>query len=162
MKRSARHRGFTLLELLLVMMIITVVLGLAAPSLRGWRRATNLKGAAEDFITITRFARVQAVASGTVHRVVLEPASGRYFVAAQSGQNFVPIESNLARGTVPDEFHIQWADQQSVERGFVDFQPNGRAQAARLRLSSDYGELVEVACASPAEGFRMVDPGEVR
>jgi type II secretion system protein H len=161
-RRRPRQSGFTLLELVLVMLIITIVLGMAAPSMRGWRRATNLKGAAEDFITVTRYARVQAVSSGSIHRVVLEPASGRYYVTVQSGQNFVAMDSNLSSGTVPSDFHAQWADQQSAERGYVEFQPNGRAQAARVRFSSDFGEQVEVECASPAESFRMVDPTEVR
>jgi type II secretion system protein H len=162
MNRRARQSGFTLLELVLVMLIITIVLAMAAPSMRGWRRATNLKGAAEDFVTVTRYARVQAVTNGAVHRVILEPATGRYYVAVQSGQNFVELDSNLASGTIPQEFHVQWVDQQSSQRGFVEFQPNGRAQAARVRISSDFGEQVEVACASPAESFRIVDPGEAR
>src|SRR5882757_3932215 len=96
MNRRTRQSGFTLLELMLVMLIITIVLAMAAPSMRGWRRATNLKGAAEDFITVTRYARVQAVTNGAVHRVILEPATGRYYVAVQSGQNFVELDSNLA------------------------------------------------------------------
>jgi type IV fimbrial biogenesis protein FimT len=163
MRRNPRQPGgFTLIELMLVMLIITVVLGMAAPSLRGWRRGTTMKGAAEDFITITRYARVQAVANGAVHRVILEPATGRYYVAVQSGQQFEPLESNLASGTIPDGFRAQWADQQSAQRGYVEFQPNGRAQTARLRITSDYGDEVQVECATPSEVFRIVDPTEVR
>jgi prepilin-type N-terminal cleavage/methylation domain-containing protein len=35
-------RGFTLLELVVVMMIIATVLAMAAPSLRGWHKGAML------------------------------------------------------------------------------------------------------------------------
>ena len=163
MARGARHHGgFTLLELVLVMVIITVVLSMAAPMMRGWSRGTKLRDTADEFMTAARKGRIEAVSSGTVHRLMLEPSSRRFWVVAQQGQQFVALDDSLARGTVPEEFQIQWVDQPSIERGFVEFQPNGRAQVARVRIWSEFGEQIEVECATPAEGFRVVTPEDVR
>jgi type II secretion system protein H len=162
MTRAPRQSGFTLLELVLALVVIAAVLGMAAPSFSGWGRGQKLRGAAEDFVTVARFGRVQALQTASPHRLIISPSDGRYYLTVQEGETFVEAPGQLTRGRVPQDFQIQWTDQESAQRGFVEFAPNGRAQAARVRLTSQYGEQIDVECASPTEGFRIIPPGEVR
>ena len=50
MKRPPRQSGFTLLELILVMVIICTALALAAPSLNGWARGSKMRDAVSTMI----------------------------------------------------------------------------------------------------------------
>ncbi|MDB4966667.1 MAG: hypothetical protein JWN44_2356, partial [Myxococcales bacterium] len=65
MRRTAPQSrpAFTLLELVLVMLVITIAIAVVAPTLRGWSRGSHLRDTAEQFVTLTRLARTQAASS---------------------------------------------------------------------------------------------------
>ncbi|MBM4024858.1 MAG: prepilin-type N-terminal cleavage/methylation domain-containing protein, partial [Planctomycetes bacterium] len=73
MKTSSRQpgagRGMTLLELILVLIILSTVLALAAPSLRGFFASRRIDGAAAQILALTQWARSQAVSEGIVYRL---------------------------------------------------------------------------------------------
>jgi type II secretion system protein H len=105
----ARQPGFTLLELILVMMIICVVLAIASPSLRGWSKESALRNAAEDILATTRLARTQAITTGKTHRLCI-PREGGYYLMVLEGTEFVPVPSDF--GFAPDlalNFQIELA-----------------------------------------------------
>ena len=52
--------GMTLLELILVMLILSTVLAMAAPSLRGFFTSRRIDDAAAQILALTQFARSQA------------------------------------------------------------------------------------------------------
>ncbi|MGA2500356.1 MAG: GspH/FimT family pseudopilin [Tepidisphaeraceae bacterium] len=155
-----RHRGFTLLELVLVLVIICTALAVAAPSLRNWGRASYLRNAADEFVAATRLARTEAVATGQLHRLTVD--NGQYQVTAQQGEQFVPVASNLGRGILPEGFSIQLTSTgQTADKGnSIDFFPTGRTQPAKVRITSDQGETLEIECAAPAESFRVLNAGD--
>jgi len=66
MRSRYRHPGFTLLELILVMVILATVMALAAPKLQSWRQGGKLRNSADEFVAATRFARTRAISSGSV------------------------------------------------------------------------------------------------
>ncbi|MFI5381797.1 MAG: GspH/FimT family pseudopilin [Tepidisphaerales bacterium] len=170
MRTSPRHHAFTLLELVLVLVIICTALAVAAPSLRGWNRASYLRNAADEFVAATRYARTQAVATGQLHRLTVE--NGQYQLAVQQGEAFVPVASNLGHATLPDGWDIkitsqgqatqgQAAQVQATENGnSIDFYPTGRTQPAKVRITSDQGVVLEVECAAPTESFQVINVGD--
>jgi type IV fimbrial biogenesis protein FimT len=68
----AAGRGFTLLELMVVVAVIAVVLTLAAPSLSDYILVQRLKGSNAELINDMQLARSEAVARGTPGRVVFK------------------------------------------------------------------------------------------
>ncbi len=173
MARRSFERGFTLLELVLVLAIIGTVLAMAAPSLRGWSQGSRLRDAADGFVAITRLARTQAVATCQPHRICIDPATCQYHLLVQQGQEFVPVASSLGGPfDLPDAYRIEltagptaagaaWGAATSPQSGgtCIDFSPTGRTQPARVRIISDQGEMIEIECASPAEMFEVLSPG---
>ena len=54
--------AFTLLELVLVLVVLSTALAVAAPSMRGWSKGSTLRDAGDQFLAVARWARSQAVA----------------------------------------------------------------------------------------------------
>lgn len=61
---QARQRGFTLIELIVVMVIIGIAAGIAIPSFRGFTNSTNATTAANDLVSALNLARSEAVTRG--------------------------------------------------------------------------------------------------
>ena len=159
--RVTQPRAFTLIELIVVMMIISIALAVAAPSLSGWNRGSRLRDATDQFLALTRWTRAQAVASGTVHRINVDAASGRYWVSAQEGLEFVPVVSHFGEEFfVPEGATIELTNEQSQHFEYISFYPTGRTSTLHVRLADDRGQY-DLICPTPAEGFRMLKPGEV-
>ena len=163
MRRRTAHpaaAAFTLLELVLVLVIISIALAAAAPALRGWSRGSRLRDAGDQFLALTRWARAQAIASSTVHRLIVDEQTGRYWVTAQVGLEFQPVASDFGQEFfVPDGATISMTDEQSRRFEFIAFQPTGRTSPRQVRIADDRG-AIDIVCETPAEGFRIIKQGE--
>ena len=71
-----RRRGFTLVELLVVMAIAVVLLGVAAPSLRDIILAQRVKNASFDVFASITSARSEAITRNVP--VTIAPAGGNW------------------------------------------------------------------------------------
>jgi type II secretion system protein H len=159
MRSQSAHRGFTLLELVFVLVIICTVLAMAAPSLRGWSQGSRLRDTADALLATTRLARTQAVATGQVHRLNIDPANGQYQLVVQQGEEFVPVAGGFgAPSMLPEGYRIELAQALPAGDSSISFTPTGRTQPARIRITSEQGESVEIECTTPAELFRVVGP----
>jgi type II secretion system protein H len=65
-----RQRGFTMIELVVVLLIITLSAALVTPSLSRFSKSIELKGAAQKVSVILRYYRSEAVHRGTVYQVL--------------------------------------------------------------------------------------------
>jgi prepilin-type N-terminal cleavage/methylation domain-containing protein len=157
------RRGFTLIELVLVMLVITIAIGVVAPELRGWNRGARMHDTVDQIITLARLARTQAISTAQVHRLTVD-SSGRCYVSKQDGEQFVELgEGRDATFTAPEGVKLQMTDLQGGPRDFVEFYPNGRMQTARIRVSMEEGGYETVIeAATSTEGFRVPAAGGTR
>jgi type II secretion system protein H len=163
-RRDTCRSAFTLIELILVLLLIAVIAGIVSPTLRGFSAGQKLRDTADRFVTLTRLARAQALATGQVHRVTIDTANNRCVVAAEVGQQLTEISDGMDGAfEIPEGVHIQLKDAQGMPGDYVQFYPNGRTQTASLRISMTDGEsYVDVECVAPVEGFYMINPGVPR
>jgi len=82
---SALHRGFTLIELMLVMAMLLIVLAVSFPSLRGFFRGRNLDSEARRFLSLTRYAQNRAVSEGYPMVLWIDAKQRTYGMQAQTG-----------------------------------------------------------------------------
>jgi len=164
MNRSASHvDGFTLLELVLVLVVLSVALAMAAPSMQGWSRGSKQRDAAENFLAVTRWARTQAAADARLYRLNIDEQAGKYFLTVQDGQQLVPLGKSMGQEfEVPEGNRIEVKDLAGQQLQFLDFYPTGRAQPAIVRITSTHdGRVIQLESLSPAEPFRQaVNPQE--
>jgi len=156
--RKVPRQGFTLLELILVMVILSTVLAMAAPSLRGFFASRQTQDAAAQLLTLTQLARSQAVCEGTNYRLNLNAEEGKYWLTSWQSGAFEKLKTEFGQVfTLPKDTVMQL---DGVEREgdeiFVSFAPQGISTAARIRLEDRRGQIVDVICPAATESFSIV------
>jgi general secretion pathway protein H len=129
--RTAAQRGFTLLEIVLVMAIIALASVLAAAAMTGGFKGMQLKASAKEIASNLRYTRTQAIATGKPQRFVIEPAKHAW--QAPNGHH----------GTIPDKLGIEFtgarearANAARQDQGAIEFFPDGAATGGRIRLTA--------------------------
>jgi prepilin-type N-terminal cleavage/methylation domain-containing protein len=153
-------RGFTLMELLLVMAIITILVSVVAPSLRGFMMGRANNNAAVRIMSMARFARAQAISQGCDYRLNVDPSGRAFWVTAQTNGQFTNTGSDLGdRYQLPDGVTLDTDIPQRPDGQYITFNSSGRSETAQVRLTDTLGKTVTVACSSPTELFRVVPVG---
>ena len=110
---SSQHSGFTLLELLLVLVIVAVAATLVAPAIGNRFTSADPRLVMVQLRATMEFMRVRAIEEGKEEVLVMAPEDGRYWHEGGGGEVTIPIESGelVARGrftrdTGEVEFHF--------------------------------------------------------
>jgi prepilin-type N-terminal cleavage/methylation domain-containing protein len=103
----SRRHGFTLLELMLVVMIGTLIMSVAVPSVAGLLREQNLKQSFEDFDTFARTAQTKAVSESTTYVMVWD----------KDGISLEPLDPVVAeKAGAPEHFAFSEDTKWSLQR----------------------------------------------
>jgi prepilin-type N-terminal cleavage/methylation domain-containing protein len=162
--RRCRGAGFTLLELIVVLGLVAVLLGLAAPSLRGFFASRQTADAAAQMLALTQLAGTRAVAQGTVYRLNIDLTSGTYWLTVRQAGTFVDLSCEFGRRfQLPEgtSIHVQ-APGAEPAVSTIDFFPSGRTEEAPIELKGRRGEVFQVICESATETFHVVSPNEAQ
>ena len=147
--------GFTLLELVLVMVIICTLLGITAPSLKGFFAGRRTVDAAAQIVALANFARSQSVAEGRVYRLNIDMETGDYWLTAEDGGVFCELGSEFGRIFCLPEGTSFSFDTPSEKAEYFQFHPTGRSETAIIRLIDRKGKEISIACLSPTEMFQV-------
>ncbi|MGQ0640476.1 MAG: pilus assembly FimT family protein [Gemmatimonadaceae bacterium] len=140
------RRGFTLLELLVVLAILSVVTAVVTPSLFSAVRPTELEQGASELTHLISRARASAVERAVPSRLVLVPRDCRYTL-----QFGVSGDSTIG-ATLPLAPSVQLDDpRHSIT---LRFDAIGRATPERIVLRS--GERLAIVRVDPWSGLASV------
>jgi len=94
--KHASKLGFTLLELMVVLVLMAIMAAMIIPEMRGTYENALLRSTSRDLVSVLNLAYSRAVSINRVHRVRLEPSSGKYFVETRArgagrGGEFSPV-----------------------------------------------------------------------
>jgi len=76
-----RAKGFSLVELLIVLVILAIASALAAPNVTRWLESYRLQGTARQLMTDLQFARMGAISGKVECRVSFDAANNKYTIA---------------------------------------------------------------------------------
>jgi len=159
-RRFQRKRiaGFTLLELVLVMIILCTVLAMAAPSLRGFFSSRQMHDMAEQIQLLIRYARIQAVSEARYYRLEFDLSRREYGLTVLTDSRYIPLEKSFGmRYTLPADVELQFENVQNVEGKYVlQFDLQGHAKECRIRLCDSKNNRIDLICLSPVENFELV------
>ena len=163
-----RRRGigaFTMVELLLVLVLICVILGATAPSLRGFFSSRKTTNAAAQIMALIQYARTQAIADGCNYRLNFDTTQNQYWLTIQTGGAYVTINTeygiiySLPEGTT---FDLK-ADPNCSITDHIDFYPDGSTSAAAIGViprtgQADEQEICSGYNATLTGSYRIVTP----
>ncbi|MEO7675628.1 MAG: GspH/FimT family pseudopilin [Verrucomicrobiota bacterium] len=99
--------GFTLVELMLVMALLTIVLAVAFPSLKNFFRGRNLDSEAHRFLSLTRYGQSRAVSEGVPMLLWIDAQNGRYGLQTQTGYADNNNDSKAVEFTIDDKLKLE-------------------------------------------------------
>jgi prepilin-type N-terminal cleavage/methylation domain-containing protein len=152
-------RGFTLLELILVMVILSTVLAMAAPSLRGFFASRQRHDTAAQILALTQLARSQAISEGIIYRLNFDTRQRTYWLTAQRAGVFEKLKTGFGQVyTLPKDMNVELEDLDEEEEDvFLEFTPQGTVTAGTVRIIDRRGRAIEVTCPTVTESFSVVE-----
>jgi prepilin-type N-terminal cleavage/methylation domain-containing protein len=166
-KTISAKSGFTLMELVLVMLLMAVVAAVSAPNLRGFIAGRRSADTATEILAMARWARSQAISEGRVYQLNIDPSQGKVWVETVNpdgttsettsdigaplqlpGGGKLQIDSDLPRGDNGAQI--------------ARFYPTGRTEPGTIRLTDDRGTQFVIVCKSASESYHIAAPGEVQ
>jgi len=136
--RDARTRqsGFSLFELIVVLMIVAIASGLAAPGIKSGWRAREVRTGTRSLAAVMRGLRERAVRRGVEQELVLE-ADGQTFSWSDGKESVLP------GGAMITAIRGGWRDQDGRVR--VAFYTNGGSSGVYLIVGQRDGDSLKFA-----------------
>ena len=153
--KCSRNQGFTLLELLIVILVVALVLAVSYPSLSRGSASIHLKTTGRDVLNAFRFAREKAVTEQIGMRVTVDRENQRLVLVNDLGDGSrtyaMPSDVKIHR--------IALGGREVLEGPVpVRFLPNGSSDAVEVLLKSDFGSLLRII-SDPMTGGARIESG---
>lgn len=133
LQKTASQRGFTLIELMVVVAIVAILAVMAAPSYRDIIDRYRLRGAADDVLSTVSTARAQAVKIGLDTRISSKSVGGSWCV----GGNSADLPTGGAAAGIPTACDCATASSCQVA-GEQLAVPVGKHGAVSMRTASNF------------------------
>jgi len=100
------HAGFTLVELMVVIVVLTILTAMIVPEFSGTHEEALLRAAGRDLVSAMKYAASQAVTRHQDHRLHIDPVQGAYWLEAQNRKRaFFRISDSV--GTIDGKISIR-------------------------------------------------------
>jgi len=155
MSPARSHKGFSLLELLVVLFIVGIVSTLAVPKMMGSMSRTKLKTAVKQVAASLRYARSTAASQKITRTVRVDLGNSRVSVSGgkaasePAGEAEGQAAGKETKETKPEVFDLPrevrvekaiWGEEFIEEGVFeIHFFPNGGSSGGKLVLGNDRG-----------------------
>lgn len=123
-----RERGFTLLEMMIVLVLAGLMLTLVPPLFSGRTSTAELKATARELAAALRFARGQAITRQRETVLMLDTERRRYTVSGRERSRRLPKGIGLKLITARSE-------RIATHRASIRFFPDGSATGGQITLS---------------------------
>lgn len=139
---GTKRRGFTLLELLVVLVIAGVLVGLVGPAVQRFIPGVQLKGQSRHLLAQLRQARSQAILLHQAVRVSYDEA--RHGVAFDPEQRFYRLPPALKLEVERGDHGDPQEDEEADAAAAISFYPQGYSSGGTLRLRAEDGREFEL------------------
>ena len=128
MRPVALPRGFTLLEVLMVLVLIAAASALAAAAITGGFSGMQLRADAKEIAAQLRYTRAQAISTGRVQRFLIDPAAHTWLAPGNR------------KGDIGESFGVAFFGAREVQPmrgvGAIVFFADGASTGGRVQLTA--------------------------
>jgi len=127
------NRGFTLMEVIIVVLIVAVLSAISIPVSAQWIRNSEYRTSARSILYVLRVARSKAIASNLEHRVEFENENRRYRVTrGNRSNNSIDWSTVIYDWTVlPQGVHL------STNVDLIQVNTNGTANGGTISIKDE-------------------------
>jgi len=136
-----KNKGFTLLELVLILILLSLAVYLVVPSMARLAKAVELKGTAQKIAGILRYYRLATIQKGQVHQILIDQKQRELIVRALQPEKKeeigitwiekikyqIPAGINLQEEINPGEYN--------TDLPAIEFYPTGQANGGQILLA---------------------------
>ena len=126
---AAQARGVSLIEMRIVVVLIAAITALAASTMSGGLKGSQLRASAKEIASQLRFTRTRAIATGQTQRFVVDPARHAWTGAGER------------HGSFPDALKVTFTGAREVQprqgEGAILFFADGASTGGRVQLARD-------------------------
>lgn len=139
---SLTSKGFTLIEIMIVLALIAILSSIAMPALRGFAASTRLKTTAHTIRDMLNFARDMAITERAAYLVVFDLTANRYWLASSETFNLADPSTPL----IAASSSLQPSQQSTAGQGLTaSQQPSPTRTNAILGIPQEPGHNVSLA-----------------
>ncbi len=159
MRRLAGIDGFSLLEVVIVILIMSLAMAVTYPVMSRGSTSLHLRASGRDLLNLMRYAREKAITEQTGMMMVADPSTNRITLTDVMGQGAHSL-------ILPKDVRIQRLSLNGMEvtNGplLVRFLTNGSSENAEVQLRADNGAVLRVFTDPITGGARIqLGSGEV-
>lgn len=146
-KTPGRRNGFTLIELILVMIVIFTVATVVAPRLTDFFPSFQVRKTSQRLFAWARKARADAATTGLRHRLLLDPQSEKYWIEYEARPvkepgKFVLLSGSWGEEQFPDRVRFETIEGAETDTTrsrcrYVEFRPDGTSSEATITVAND-------------------------
>jgi len=157
--KASSARGFTLIEIMVVVAIMAVILGAGIPSLYGFFHKEGLRKTTGDILETCQSARAHAILSGSPTELVFHPRDGTCETAGTDGGYGAWAHSAKLENCTIEMLDVNLQECKDFDTVKVRFFANGTCDEMTLVLRSNNNEWrkisLEITTALPTLSTKM-------
>jgi prepilin-type N-terminal cleavage/methylation domain-containing protein len=148
--RSRRARGFTLIELILVMGVIFILATIIAPRFSDSFPSLQVRSSTERLFAWARKARSDAALTGCRQRLLMDLAKKKFWIEFEARPikepgTFRKLSGAWEDSQLPDEVLFERIEGAETDPGngdlrYLEFRPDGTSTEATIILSNQNGD----------------------
>ena len=137
------HRGFTFVEILIVVLIILLITSMAVPLFSRSFSRIQFQNTTENFVALCEYARASAVLKGQTLWICIDASKNTYWLAkyynTESGIVFSPFHGKYGHPQkVPENISITTTEDK------IPFQPDGESVEAEIVFRNSNNNLTTI------------------
>jgi len=156
--------GFSLLELIIVMTIITIIAVAVVPVFRGTLASVQTEHGVRDMVATIRYAQERAVTDSLEYRLYLDPEKGEYYLMRLEGHDednekvFEPLEERIGdamplpkrmdmkrprarKDRERDAYYVAFYPSGACDDVTIEFEHEDRSASLRIETNGSLGRL---------------------
>jgi general secretion pathway protein H len=131
-------RGFTLIEIVIVMLIIGIASGLVGVMIGRGSSSRELTIFTNDLSSVLRYARNRAVTEKKIYCFVIDIEKNEYVLYSED-TDYTGIETVMTK-PIPEDIQLKFLDDDR-DTSHIEFLPRGSSSGGALVISNDRGAV---------------------